>query len=84
MIPLRSVRVGHRPPFYGELRELYAELDAAVAGSAPVCQISGRCCRFREYGHTLFLSAPEADYLVSEAPEPVRPLDRRRDVSLAG
>jgi hypothetical protein len=61
-----------------ELRELYAELDATVAGLAPVCLISGRCCRFEEYGHTLFLSSVEADYLVSEAPEPVRPLDDGR------
>lgn len=63
------------PPFHGELRELYAQLDAAVARLAPVCRISGRCCRFREYGHTLFLSAPEFDYLLSEAPDPVRPPD---------
>ena len=32
----------------------------AVAGLAPLCELSGRCCRFREYGHTLFLSAAEA------------------------
>lgn len=63
------------PPFYGELRELYARLDAEVARRAPVCRISGRCCRFLEYGHTLFLSAPEFEYLVSEAPDPVRSLD---------
>jgi hypothetical protein len=69
------VRPGGQPPYYEELRELYGQLDAAVADLAPVCQISGRCCRFREYGHTLFLSAPETDYLLNEAPEPVRPLD---------
>jgi hypothetical protein len=66
---------GHSPPFHADLREVYAELDAAVAGLAPVCLISGRCCRFEEYGHTLFLSGLEADYLMSEAPEPVRALD---------
>jgi len=46
------------------LRELYAELDAAIAARGPVCQASGRCCRFKEYGHTLFLSRAEADYLL--------------------
>ena len=70
--------------YLDELRALYAQLDAEVARLAPVCQLSGRCCRFREYGHTLFLSAPEVDYLLSEAPAPVRPLDRRRDLPLAG
>jgi Fe-S-cluster containining protein len=63
----------------GLLRErlgaLYEELDAAVAALGPVCAVSGRCCRFAEYGHTLFLSEPEAALLLSDAPPPVRPLD---------
>ena len=64
-----------RPPFHAELRALYGELDAEVARLAPICLISGRCCRFREYGHTLFVSAPEVQYLLSRASEPTRPLD---------
>ena len=51
-----------------ELRALYRELDEAVAMTGPVCQLSGRCCRFKDYGHTLFLSAPEALLLVADAP----------------
>lgn len=47
---------------------LYAEVDAEVAAAAPVCIASGRCCRFQEYGHTLFLSNLEADVLLSAAP----------------
>ncbi len=57
------------------LMPLYRELDAAVAKAGPVCQLSGRCCRFKEYGHTLFLSAPEALLLVSDAPQPPGQLD---------
>jgi hypothetical protein len=57
---------------------LYQELDAAVAEAAPVCALSGRCCRFEEYGHTLFLSAPEAALLLADAPPPSRPLDDGR------
>lgn len=53
-----------------ELLPLYATTDAAVAAAAPVCEISGRCCRFREYGHTLFLSRPEAEFLLSEGLPP--------------
>lgn len=70
-----SPAMAREPSFYDELTELYAQLDAAVARLAPVCRISGRCCRFREYGHTLFLSGPEFDYLANRAPDPVRPLD---------
>lgn len=57
------------------LRAIYAEVDAEVARWGPVCRISGRCCRFEEYGHTLFVSKPEFDLLLAEAPEPSRPLD---------
>ena len=48
--------------------ELYAEVDAAVAAAGPVCVASGRCCRFKEYGHTLFISNLEADVLLASAP----------------
>ena len=58
-----------------ELRALYRELDEAVAMTGPVCQLSGRCCRFKDYGHTLFLSAPEALLLVADAPQPPGQLD---------
>ena len=62
-------------PFRDDLRRLYDELDAEVAALAPVCRLSGRCCRFAEYGHTLFLSAPEFALLLADAPPPSRPLD---------
>ena len=59
----------------GPIQEIYRALDAEVARLAPVCQISGRCCRFQEYDHTLFVSAPEFAILLADAPPPVRPLD---------
>jgi hypothetical protein len=62
--------------FRSALHALYAALDADVARLGPRCLLSGRCCRFDEYGHTLFLSAPEAALLLEEAPPPSRPLDR--------
>lgn len=57
------------------LHAIYAELDAEVARRAPVCALSGRCCRFIAYDHTLFVSAPEAALLLADAPPPSRPLD---------
>jgi hypothetical protein len=47
---------------------LYAEADAAVAAAGPKCDASGRCCRFKEYGHTLFISNLEAEVLLAAAP----------------
>jgi hypothetical protein len=53
---------------HDRVRQIYAEADAAVAAAGPVCVASGRCCRFTEYGHTLFLSSLEADVLLAAAP----------------
>lgn len=57
------------------LLRIYADLDQAVSEAGPTCRLSGRCCRFEEYGHTLFLSAIEAAVLLADAPPPSRPLD---------
>src|SRR5437762_12143245 len=51
-----------------EVLQLYREVDEAVRTAGPVCVASGRCCRFKEYGHTLFISNLEAEVLLSQAP----------------
>jgi Fe-S-cluster containining protein len=51
-----------------QVLDLYRAVDAAVASAGPVCLASGRCCRFKEYGHTLFVSNLEADVLLAAAP----------------
>ena len=55
----------------GEVRAavdaVYAAADRAVAAAGPRCEASGRCCRFKEYGHTLFLSHFEAEILLETA-----------------
>jgi hypothetical protein len=55
---------------------LYDEVDQEVKAAGPVCVASGRCCRFKEYGHTLFVSNLEAEVLLAAAPpyeQPVSP-----------
>ena len=44
------------------LNDLYDEVEAEIHACAPICEISGRCCRFREYGHDLFVSILERDH----------------------
>jgi hypothetical protein len=56
------------PSLFDSIREVYASADSAVFAVGPVCESSGRCCRFTEYGHTLFLSDMEAEYLLATAP----------------
>lgn len=48
--------------------ELYAEVDREVAAAGPLCVASGRCCRFKEHGHVLYLSNIEAATLLDAAP----------------
>lgn len=53
---------------------IYAAADAAVQAAGPKCDASGRCCRFTEYGHTLFISQLEADVLLATAPPYAKPV----------
>jgi hypothetical protein len=54
--------------------EVYAKADEAVAAAGPRCEASGRCCRFTEYGHTLFISHLEAEILLEKAPTYPKPV----------
>lgn len=64
------------PEVRSRVLEVYAGVDAAVAAAKPRCDASGRCCRFTEYGHTLFLSQFEADILLETAPAYSKPVSR--------
>src|SRR5262249_16078530 len=57
------------------LEALYGALDAEVDAAGPVCQLSGRCCRFEEYGHTLFISRAEAEVLLEQGIPASEPVD---------
>jgi Fe-S-cluster containining protein len=54
--------------------EIYAEADREVAAAGPVCVASGRCCRFKEQGHVLYLSSVEAEVLLASAPPYEKPV----------
>jgi hypothetical protein len=56
------------PDLRSAILAVYAAADAAVAAAGPRCEASGRCCRFKEYGHTLFISNLEAEVLLEAAP----------------
>jgi Fe-S-cluster containining protein len=62
------------PDLRARVLAIYAEADAAVAAAGPRCDASGRCCRFVEYGHTLFVSNLEADVLLAAAPAYAKPV----------
>jgi Fe-S-cluster containining protein len=57
-----------------QVLELYQAVDREVARAGPVCVASGRCCRFKEYDHVLFLSNLEAEVLLADAPAYEQPV----------
>lgn len=62
-----------RERLWEDLEALYAELDRELGVLRPLCQRSGRCCRFKEAGHQLWTTGIELDYLVDHAGTPERP-----------
>ena len=54
-----------------------------MARLGPVCQLSGRCCRFKEYGHTLFVSTPEVQLLMDNGAAAAAASGRGRNMPVA-
>ena len=48
-----------RPEVLEAVRALYADVQCEVDARRPVCVVSGRCCRFEEFGHRLFVTTAE-------------------------
>lgn len=51
-----------------ELETIYDEVRRETAAQKPVCVASGRCCRFEEYGHRLYVTGFEAAYTLARLP----------------
>lgn len=62
------------------VRRIYDELQAQIDARQPVCIASGRCCRFEEYGHRLFVTTAELATFVYE----LRQVGRSVDAAMAG
>ena len=59
-----------RPELWRDLEAIYADLDRELSGLRPVCWASGRCCRFKEFGHQLWTTGVELDYLLERQGPP--------------
>lgn len=58
------------PRLRAGLLQIYDGLAQDIAARAPVCDLSGRCCRFKEYGHRLYLSRTEAEFMLENGLPP--------------
>jgi Fe-S-cluster containining protein len=48
------------------VRNVYVALADAIELRKPICRTSGRCCRFDEFGHRLFVTTMEMGTFVRE------------------
>ncbi len=53
-----------RPEAYQKLETIYGELGDELDRLRPRCELSGRCCKFKEYDHQLWTTPIEIDYLI--------------------
>jgi Fe-S-cluster containining protein len=51
------------------VRLIYADLQGRIALRQPVCQSSGRCCKFEEFGHRLYVTTMELAAFVKDLDE---------------
>jgi Fe-S-cluster containining protein len=47
---------------------VYADLQREIDARRPICVASGRCCRFEEFGHRLYVTTLELAAFVAELP----------------
>ncbi len=60
--------------------QIYDRLAEEIAALGPVCELSGRCCRFESFDHRLYATGLEIAWLVDRLDEPGR--DRLCDADL--
>lgn len=55
-----------RPEVAASVAAVYEQVQREIDRWRPVCVVSGRCCRFEEYGHRLFVTTLEVAAFVRE------------------
>ena len=53
------MRAATRPEIPAAVARVYADLQREIDARRPVCDASGRCCRFEAFGHRLYVTTLE-------------------------
>jgi Fe-S-cluster containining protein len=72
-----------RPDVESAMRALYADVQSAIDARRPKCDISGRCCRFEEYGHRLYVTTLELAAFVAAGAGEARAEPRQVEIGRA-
>lgn len=62
-----------RPEVRAAVLEVYVAVQQQIDARRPLCVISGKCCRFEEYGHRLFVTTVELAAFLSDLQKPLPP-----------
>ena len=63
----RWAEAAFHPAIDAGIRAIYADAAGETAVLAPTCNASGRCCRFGEWGHLLYVTGLEAAWCLRES-----------------
>jgi Fe-S-cluster containining protein len=64
----QAVHNARRPEVYTAVGRVYADIQHEIDQRKPRCEVSGRCCRFDEYGHRLYVTTAELATFVTQLP----------------
>jgi Fe-S-cluster containining protein len=53
------LEASQRPDALASIEDLYRTVQQEIDQRRPLCVVSGRCCRFEEFGHRLFVTTLE-------------------------
>lgn len=53
------LRAGADPDVRRDVEQVYQAIQSQIDRRRPLCVMSGRCCRFEEFGHRLFVTTLE-------------------------
>lgn len=55
-----------RPGIAGRVHQLHHDLQDAIDARRPRCDLSGRCCRFDDFGHVLMVTTAELAVFIDD------------------
>ena len=62
-----------RPDVREAIARVYADLQREIDARRPICSASGKCCRFEDYGHRLYVTTLELAAFLAGVPDESRP-----------
>jgi Fe-S-cluster containining protein len=74
------INAAGRPEVRAAVRRVHDDLQAEIDRRSPRCDASGRCCRFEQFGHRLYVTTIELAAFISQ----VRPNDGSADPEPGG